>query len=298
MRVGWVGVGKMGLPMASHLLAAGHSVAACDLMPALVQAVVARGARPAATPAAAAREAEVVFSSIPDDGALRTVALSQGGVLAGARPGTVYVDTSTVSAAASAEVAAAAIAKGVHYLRVTVSGNNRMAESKALTVMASGEREVYERCRPLLALFGPQQYYVGETEQARTLKLAINLMVYATVGGLAEALALGKRGGLDWAQMLDVMAASAVGSPLLKAKSNDLKKRDFSPTFTCLQARKDLGLIAGAAAASGIPAPLSAVLAQMIEDCIANGSAQEDYAAMIKTVERNAANIPTEEERP
>jgi 3-hydroxyisobutyrate dehydrogenase-like beta-hydroxyacid dehydrogenase len=288
MKLGWVGVGKMGLPMASHLLAAGHSVAACDLVPALVDAAVARGARIAATPAAAAREAEVVFSSIPDDRALHTVALSETGVLAGTRPGAVYVDTSTVSAAASAEVAAAAAARGVHYLRVTVSGNNKMAETKALTIIASGERAVYERCRPLLALFGPQQYYVGDAEQARTLKLAINLMVYATVGGLAEALAMGSRGGLDWAQMLDVMAASAVGSPLLKNKSTDLKKRDFSATFNCLQARKDLALINEAATASGIHAPLAQVLASMIEDCIAHGSAQEDYAAMIKTVERSA----------
>lgn len=288
MKIGWVGIGKMGLPMASHLLAAGHSVTACDLVPALVQAIVARGAGAAATPAAAARDAEVVFSSIPDDSALRSIALSEAGVLAGARPGAVYVDTSTVSAAASAEVAAAAAAKRVHYLRVTVSGNNKMAQSQALTLIASGERAVYERCRPLLALFGPQQYYVGEAEQARTLKLAINLMVYATVGGLAEALVIGERGDLDWAQMLDVMAASAVGSPLLKAKSGDLKKRDFSATFTCLQARKDLRLIAGAAAASGVAAPLSAVLAQMIEDCIANGSAEDDYAAMIKAVARNA----------
>jgi 3-hydroxyisobutyrate dehydrogenase len=288
MKLGWVGVGKMGLPMASHLLAAGHAVAACDLLPALVEAAVARGARAAPTPAAAAREAEVVFSSIPDDNALRAVTLTQVGVLAGARPGAVYVDTSTVSAAASAEVAAAAAARGVHYLRVTVSGNNKMAETKALTIIASGERAVYERCRPLLALFGPQQYYVGDAEQARTLKLAINLMVYATVGGLAEALAMGSRGGLDWAQMLDVMAASAVGSPLLKNKSTDLKKRDFSPTFNCLQARKDLALINEAATASGIHAPLAQILASMIEDCIAHGSAQEDYAAMIKTVERSA----------
>jgi 3-hydroxyisobutyrate dehydrogenase-like beta-hydroxyacid dehydrogenase len=288
MKLGWVGVGKMGLPMASHLLAAGHAVAACDLVPALVEAAMARGARAAPTPAAAAREAEVVFSSIPDDDALRAVTLPETGVLAGARPGAVYVDTSTVSAAASAEVAAAAAASGVHYLRVTVSGNNKMAETKALTIIASGERTVYDRCRPLLALFGPQQYYVGDAEQARTLKLAINLMVYATVGGLAEALVMGSRGGLDWAQMLDVMAASAVGSPLLKNKSADLKKRDFSATFNCLQARKDLALINAAAADSGIRAPLAQVLAAMIEDCIAHGSAQEDYAAMIKVVERNA----------
>lgn len=285
MKVGWVGVGKMGLPMASHLLAAGHQLTACDTEPAALQAIVARGARAAESPAAAARDAEVVFSSIPDDAALRAVAKS---LLAGARGGAVYVDTSTVSPAASAEVADAAAAKGVRYLRVCVSGNNKMAEGRALTVIASGDKAVYEMCRPLLAWFGPTQYYVGEAEQARTLKLAINLMVYATIGGLAEALVLGERGGLDWAQMLDVMAASAIGSPLLKNKSADLKKRDFSPTFSCLQARKDLTLINGAAVAIGIPTPLAAELARMIEECIAGGSADEDYAAMIKAVERRA----------
>lgn len=288
MKLGWVGVGKMGLPMASHLLAAGHAVAACDLAPALVQAAVARGARAAPTPAAAAHDAEVVFSSIPDDRALRAVALSETGVLAGARPGSVYVDTSTVSAEASAEVAAAAAARGVHYLRVTVSGNNKMAEAKALTIMASGEQAVYERLRPLLALFGPQQYYVGRGEQSRTLKLAVNLMVYATIAGLAEALAIGRRGGVEWGQMLDVIAASAIGSPLIKAKSGALKARDFAATFTCLQARKDLGLIAGAAAASGVLAPVAEIAARLIEDCIANGGGEEDYAAMIKAVERSA----------
>jgi 3-hydroxyisobutyrate dehydrogenase len=287
VKIGWIGVGKMGLPMATHVLAAGHSVTACDVVPALLESIVARGAIAAADPAAVAQQSDILFSSLPDDAALRKVALSENGVLAGAAAGAVFIDTSTVSAAVSAEVAAAAAAKRVHYLRVTLSGNNKMAEQKALTVIASGERAIYEQCRPILALFGPHQYYVGEAEQSRTLKLAINLMVYATVGGLAEALAIGRRGGLDWSQMLDVMAASAVGSPLLKAKSADLKKHDFTPTFTCLQARKDLGLIAGAAGASDIPVPLTDVLSRMIEDCIANGSAQEDYAAMIKSVERN-----------
>ena len=163
-----------------------------------------------------------------------------------------------------------------------------MAESKALTIMASGEQAVYERLRPLLALFGPQQYYVGEAEQARTLKLAVNLMVYATIAGLAEALAIGRRGGVEWKQMLDVIAASAIGSPLIKAKSAALKARDFSATFTCLQARKDLGLISGAAAASGVAAPVAEIAARLVEDCIANGAAEEDYAAMIKAVERGA----------
>jgi len=149
VKTGFVGVGKMGRPMAGHLLKAGHSLAACDLAPALVDALVALGATRAATPADAAREAEVVFSSLPDDAALRKVA---AGVLAGARPGTIFVDTSTVSPAVSAEVAADFAAKRVHYLRVAVSGNNKMAEQAALTmaiVMEAGmKRKGKEVDRP------------------------------------------------------------------------------------------------------------------------------------------------------
>jgi 3-hydroxyisobutyrate dehydrogenase-like beta-hydroxyacid dehydrogenase len=285
MKIGFVGVGKMGGPMAGHLLGAGHAVAVCDLSPALVQAVVARGATAASTPTEVASRAEIVFSSLPDDAALRKVA---DGVLAGAQPGAIFVDTSTVSPAASAEVARDFAAKRVDYLRVAVSGNNKMAEQAALTVMASGERKTYEKCRPLLALFGPSQHYVGAEEQARALKLAINLMVYATIAGLGEALAIGKRNGLDWGQMIDVIATSAIGSPLLKAKSAALKAGDFSATFDCLQARKDLGLIGGAAAAGRVPAPVAAIAARLVEDCIASGGAGEDYAAMIKAVERAA----------
>ncbi len=132
MRIGWIGVGKMGLPMATHVLKAGHAVAACDQVPALVQAIVARGASAAATPAKAARGAEVVFSSVPDDAALRAIACAEDGVLAAAGPGTVFVDTSTVSPAVSAEVAVAAAARHVHYLRVGISGNSKMAEQAGL----------------------------------------------------------------------------------------------------------------------------------------------------------------------
>ncbi len=287
-RIGWVGVGKMGLPMASHLLSAGYSVSACDTLAANVDALVARGASKAATPAQAALDADVTFSSIPNDAALRVIALADDGVLAGIRPGAIFVDTSTVSPQASAEIAEVAAARGVHYLRVTVSGNNHMAEKAALTVMASGERTVYDRIKPLLERFGPNQFHVGEAEQSRTLKLVINLMIAGTAGLLAEALALGRKGGLEWGQMLDIVAASAVGSPIVKAKVSELKARDFTPTFTCVQMAKDLDLILGAGKASEVPLALTALVAQMNQACIAMGDAGDDYIATVKLVERLA----------
>jgi len=286
MNVGWVGVGRMGLPMAGHLLAAGHAITAFDVAPAGVAALVARGASAAASPAAAARGMDVTFSSIPHDAALRTIALADDGVLAGAAPGSTYIDTSTVSPQISAEVAAAAEKRGVLYLRVSVSGNNHMAEKAALTVMASGPRAAFEKVSPLLSCFGPNVFYVGEGEQARTLKLVINLMIAGTAGMFAEALALGTKGGLEWAQMLDIVAASAVGSPIVKSKVNELKNRDFTPTFTCVQMQKDLDLILGAGKSSGVVLPMTAVVAQMMQACIAMGDADDDYIATVKLVER------------
>jgi 3-hydroxyisobutyrate dehydrogenase len=284
--VGWIGIGKMGLPMAGHLLAAGHGVVAHDVVAANAAGLVAKGARQAASVGEVARAAPLVFSSLPDDAALRAVALGPDGVLAHAPHGALYADTSTVSPAASAEVAEAAAARGVRYLRVTVSGNNHMAAKAALTVMASGPADAFAEARPLLERFGPNVFHVGEGEQARVLKLVINLMIAGTAGMLAEALALGRRGGLAWGQMLDIVAASAVGSPIVKAKSVELARRDFTPTFTCLQMQKDLDLILGAGREFGVAMPVTAVVSQLVQACIGTGDADDDYIATVKLIER------------
>jgi 3-hydroxyisobutyrate dehydrogenase len=284
--VGWIGVGKMGLPMAGHLLAAGHGVVAHDVADAGVAALVERGATRAASAAEVARGASIVFSSLPHDAALRAVALGPDGVLAHAPRGALFADTSTVSPSVSGEVATAAEARGVRYLRVTVSGNNHMAAKAALTVMASGPADAFEEALPLLQRFGPNVFHVGDAEQARVLKLVINLMIAGTAGMLGEALALGRRGGLAWGQMLDIIGASAVGSPIVKAKSVELKRRDFTPTFTCVQMQKDLDLILGAGQELGVPMPVTAVVAQLVQACIGTGDAEDDYIATVKLIER------------
>jgi 3-hydroxyisobutyrate dehydrogenase len=284
--VGWIGVGKMGLPMAGHLLAAGHGVLAHDVAEAGVAALVERGARRAASAAEVARGTAIVFSSLPHDAALRAVALGPEGVLAHAPRGALFADTSTVSPSVSGEVAAAAEARGVRYLRVTVSGNNHMAAKAALTVMASGPADAFEEALPLLQRFGPNVFHVGDAEQARVLKLVINLMIAGTAGMLAEALALGRRGGLAWAQMLDIIGASAVGSPIVKAKSVELGRRDFTPTFTCVQMQKDLDLILGAGKELGVPMPVTSTVAQLMQACIGTGDGDDDYIATVKLIER------------
>ncbi|NML43094.1 NAD(P)-dependent oxidoreductase [Ramlibacter sp. G-1-2-2] len=286
MRVHVIGVGKMGLPMALHFRRGGHVVSVQDTAPERLALARAAGL---AVDAQALRGAEVVLSSLPHDDALLAVG---GQVAREASRGTIYMDTSTVSPRVSAAVARACSEAGIAHVRATVSGNNHMAEAAQLTVMASGPREAYDAVQPLLQLLGPAQFWLGDAEQARLMKLVVNLMIAQTSAMLAEALALGRKGGLQWEDMWSVLTASAVASPILKAKSVQLAKRDFTPTFTVEQMIKDLGLILGAGSANHVPLPQTAATLQLMQAAVAQGRGGEDYAAIIRTVETAAGLSP------
>ena len=284
MNIHIIGVGKMGLPMACHFLTAGHVVTASDADPQRLALATAKGLTLAAD-ATAMSTADIIFSSLPHDAALIAVAAQ---VAATARKGATFVDTSTVSQLASRQVAGLLQESGIAYLRTTVSGNNHMAEQALLTVMASGPRASYETVLPLLKLLGPHQFFLGTGEEARLMKLVVNLMIAQTSAMLSEGLALGRKGGLDWQDMWQVLCASAVASPILKAKSVQLAKRDFTPTFTVEQMVKDLTLILAAGQAVHVPLPQTAMTLQLMHSAMAQGDAGDDYAAIIKTVERSA----------
>ena len=285
MKIHVCGIGKMGLPMASHLAAAGYALTVSDPCAERRELAQAQGLRVLEDAAQAIAAADIVLSSLPHDAALRAVSAQ---VAAAARPGTTYVDTSTVSPTVSAEVALALEAQGVVYVRATVSGNNKMAGAAQLTVMASGPRSAYDRVLPLLQTFGPNQFYLGDAEQARLMKLVVNLMIAQTSAMLAEALTLGRKGGLDWLAMWQVLTASAVASPILRAKSAQLSQRDFTPTFTVEQMIKDLDLILGAGAAHNVPLLQTAMTQRLMHAAVVQGHALDDYAAIIKVVEQGA----------
>ncbi len=284
MNIHFIGIGKMGLPMACHFLAAGHAVRVSDADPQRLALATAKGLT-VAVEAKAMATADIIFSSLPHDVALRDVASL---VAASACKGATFVDTSTVSQQASSEVAAVLQASGIVYLRTTVSGNNKMAEAAQLTVMASGPRAAYDALLPVLKLLGPHQFYLGAGEEARLMKLVVNLMIAQTSAMLSEGLALGRKGGLDWQDMWRVLCASAVASPILKAKAVQLAERDFSPTFTVEQMVKDLTLILAAGQEVHTPLPQTAMTLQLMQAAMAQGDALDDYAAIIKTVERSA----------
>lgn len=277
--IGFVGVGKIGLPMATHLHRHGHRVAAFDASVERASLARAAGMPVKDSLDAVVDAADVLITSLPNDAAFEAVAFD---IAARARPGQLYIDTSTVSVKASRRVANAFDEAGIAYLRVTVSGNAKMAEQAQVTAIASGPQAQYQRALPLLRLLGPSQFYVGAQEEARVMKLIINLMVANTVGMLGEALAIGQQGGLAWSDMWQVLCASAVGSPIVKAKAQQLVTHDYSPTFTVEQMQKDVGLILEAGADWHVPLPITSLVAQSLQHASAFGFGSEDYAAMIK----------------
>ena len=275
----FIGVGKMGLPMARHLHAAGHTVTVYDPSPERRALAAAEGLAVAAQLADVLPQARFVFSSLPDDTALLAVAEA---IASHAPVGAVWADTSTVSPEASRGAAVRCAARGVACLRAPVSGNNTMAERAALTVFASGDRAAYDTLEPLLACWGPQRFYLGDAEQARFAKLAVNLLIVGTSTMLAEALALGERGGLEWAQLWQVVEASAAASPILHAKAPALREHDYTPTFTVEQMRKDVALIRAAAQSLGVATPVADVASAALDHAAAAGEGAEDYAVVIR----------------
>ncbi len=294
MNIGFIGIGRMGSPMARFMLQGGYALTVCDPNPDMVAKARSHGAKEAATPAACAAQCEVVFSSLPNDAILRATALGAGGIVASMKPGAIYVDTSTVSPAVSTEIADAAAKRRIHYLRMPVSGNSNSAEAGELTALVSGPMEAWKKVEPAVEKFSTARVYVGAGEQARYMKLVINLVVANNAAVLAEALALGRKGGLEWGVMLDGLAASTVGSPWIKAKARLLKTRDFTPTFTPAQISKDMDLMLDAGDALGIPLQLTTTTRQMMKATANDGYADEDFIAVVKMLER-LSGLPTDD---
>ena len=283
--VGWIGLGKMGVPMAGHLLRAGIALTVHNRSPGPEAALRDAGADVAASPAALAADADIVISMISDDAALADISDGPNGIFGAAAPGTLYIDMSTVSPDMSARVAARAAEIGIGYLRAPVSGGVALAKAGTITVLASGARADFETAEPVFDAMAKKSFYVGASEEARYIKLALNMMVGMTVAMMGEALVFAERGGVARDTVLDVMGESAVASPLVGYKLEPLRQRNFSPTFSARQMAKDFDLLLGAARETDTPMPLSALVRQMWSATIASGSGDEDFLAYVKTME-------------
>jgi 3-hydroxyisobutyrate dehydrogenase-like beta-hydroxyacid dehydrogenase len=278
----------MGEPIARRLLAAGHALTVWNRTPERAARLVEGGARLASTPGDVWADVDVAITMVADDTALRAVTLANGGLLGSAPRGGVLVDMSTVSVTASREVADAAETAGVTYLRAPVTGNPSVVEAGNLGIIVSGDEEAFRRLDSLFHDIGPNLFYLGAGEEARVMKLALQVFIAGTAQLMAEALVLGEANGLDRARMLEVLGASAVGSPFVKYKTAALVADDYSTTFSSRGMYKDLSLLLDCANAAGVPLPVSALVQQLVQGCISTGMADDDFMALVPRLRREA----------
>jgi 3-hydroxyisobutyrate dehydrogenase len=285
--IGFIGMGHMGSHIALRLLASGYSLTVYDRTMEKTQPAVSHGAHVAATPRTIAEQSDVIMSSVTDDVALQAVMFGPEGVLAGAQPGTIAIEMSTVSPTASRHVYEAAKEQGIQMIDAAVSGSVPQVEAGSLVIFVGGEQETYQACKPILDVLGTSSFYMGPSGMGTTMKLVVNTLLGLTLQALAEALILGEKSGLERAQLIEVLKQTAIVSPRQKAALENAAQREYPANFPLPLMFKDFGLILRQASELAIPMPATAA-AQQVYAIAETKGIEEDVAAIIRVMEELA----------
>jgi 3-hydroxyisobutyrate dehydrogenase-like beta-hydroxyacid dehydrogenase len=287
--IGFVGLGAMGSRIVGRLIDAGYDVYATNRTKSKAQPLIDRGVRWLDMPREVAAAADVVFSMVSDDAALEAIAAGPDGILAGLGEGKVYVDMSTVSPRASRELAARVDALGAQMLDAPVSGSIPQAQSGTLTIMVGGERHAYAVAEPVLHELGQSVTHIGPNGQGLLLKLAINISLAVQTLAFSEGLVLAERGGIDAQLAADVMSASAIGSPMLKARVPFLLDLPEHAWFDVTLMEKDVRLAREAAGELAVALPSATVAGEMLAKADELGYGHRDLAALRAVLEEVAS---------
>ena len=285
-KIGFIGLGLMGRPMAMNLLKAGHSVTIWNRTAARADELVAAGAVLAKTPRAVAEKSDVLISIVSDPQALESVLWGQegkqDGALGGLKKGSVYIDSSTVSPTLVKKISAACGERGVRFLDAPVTGGDWGAREGNLVFMIGGEAETLKEVEPILGVMGKKWFHLGPNGAGQTIKLAMNAILALEVGAVAEAIGLVTRAGLAGEQLLEVLQASMGRSGLLDLKTPLMLKGDFKPSFPLRLMHKDLGLALDLANQLGVALPTTAAVREVYN--FVKGEAKEDvdYSAVMR----------------
>jgi len=286
MKIGFIGVGAMGKPMAKNLLAAGHEVFVFDLVTANIQDLEKEGAKACADNKDLAGKAELIITSLPNAKIVETVMTGENGVFSGCKPGTIIMDMSSVSPESTRAMAKIAEKYRLRYIDAPVSGGVSGAASGSLTIMVGCSRETFEEISPVLKTLGKNIYHVGETGSGDAVKIVNNLLLGVNMAALAEALVLGVKMGLKPQIMKDVISVSSGRSYALEAKLEKFIMADsFDTGFAVDLQYKDLGLAMEAAKDTCSPLPLTAAAIEVFEAARAKGLNRKDISSVIKVWE-------------
>ncbi|HKU22952.1 MAG TPA: NAD(P)-dependent oxidoreductase [Terriglobales bacterium] len=282
MRVAFLGLGIMGRPMAANLVKAGHQVSTWNRS----AGKEVEGARAAASPAEAARGAEVVWMCVSDTVAVEQVLFGPEGAESTLEQGAIVVDSSTIAPSATLRFAERLKQKGADYVDAPVTGSKIGAEGGQLIFIVGGAESTVDRLRPLFAAMGKLMVRVGETGKGQSAKLAMNLMIAVTYEGFAEALTLATRLGVNMERLLELINASMVRSGVVEYKAPFVLKRDFTPNFPLRLMHKDIHLMLDAAREARIKLPALETVEEIYEIAADEGQGDLDYAATLALLEK------------
>jgi 3-hydroxyisobutyrate dehydrogenase len=282
-RVAFLGLGVMGHPMAGHLARAGHAVTVFNRTAAKAQQWVGEhGGKSAATPAAAAEGAEIVFACVGNDDDLRSITIGADGAFAGMARGAIFVDHTTASAAVARELAAAAAGRGIGFVDAPVSGGNLGAINGALTVMCGGDAAAFDTARPVAMAFAKAMTLLGASGSGQLAKMVNQIAIAGLVQGLAEAIAFGQRAGLDMKAVLEVIGKGAAQSWQMDNRGPTMIQGKFDFGFAVDWMRKDLGIALEEARRNGARLPVTALVDQFYADLQAQGANRADTSSLVK----------------
>jgi 3-hydroxyisobutyrate dehydrogenase-like beta-hydroxyacid dehydrogenase len=280
LRLGFLGLGTMGEPIANNLRKAGHELTVWNRTAAKAAPLVQKGAKAAASPRACAEGKDAVFICVSDEKALDAVLDGPEGVLAGLKAGDVVVDLSTTGTRAARSAGERCARLGARFVAAPLLGSRAAAEKAQLVVVAGGPAEARERVRPALRAMSARMFELDAAEQAALLKLCVNSVGGAMITAFGEAVALGASGGLDGARVLEVLQASTFHSPLFLMKGELVIAGDYAPRFKVSLAEKDQRLAQEAASDQGAQAPVNEAVRRLLADTAASGRAEQDVAAV------------------
>jgi len=289
MRIGFIGLGIMGKPMAKNLLKAGHTLVVFDIVPGPVAELAAAGAERAATCREAAEKAELVITMLPNSPHVKTAILGKDGVIEGAKKGSVVIDMSSIAPLVSQEVARALAEKGVEMLDAPVSGGEPKAIDGSLAIMVGGKEELFNRFKGILLSMGATAVLCGDVGAGNVTKLANQIIVGLNIAAMSEALVLAAKAGVDPEKVFDAIKGGLAGSTVLNAKAPMVLEGNYKPGFRIELHIKDLQNALDTAHAIGVPIPLTAGVMEIMQALKVEGKEKEDHGGVIQYYEKLAA---------
>ena len=287
-KIGFIGLGIMGKPMALNLLKAGHELTTYDIVVERMDELIKAGARKGSSSKDVAGKSDLVITMLPNSPHVREAVLGPNGVLDGARRGLILVDMSSIAPLASREIAAKAQEKGVAMLDAPVSGGEPKAVAGTLAIMVGGPEEVFEKVKGILSAMGSSVTRVGDIGSGNVAKLANQIIVALNIAAMSEAMVLATKAGVDPEKVFQAIRGGLAGSTVLEAKMPLALKGNFRPGFRIELHIKDMANALDTAHELGVPVPLSSVVMEVLQALKADGKAGDDHGGIIQFYEQLA----------